>query len=210
MIRIREGRLEVPNTVKLDGSAVVSNSHQLLHRREPFPSLKPEPTEGCTRTRNLQGRFDRLHAREPVTCYYVRIGLAPACTPSWCTISIAYGNSTLSTSVRYCCIPSCLHSSCCATAYALIYCGTSSYLCTLFRAVRCRTPCETAVRLLTLVKYYIHRPGIYVSSAGLEPTQHLCRAWSQPVSNLNPLVIPSGNIKPRGENKIKSWKESAL
>ena len=79
VIRIRESPLEVPNTVNLDSSAVVSNSHQLLYR---FLVLKPEPNEGCTRKRNHDGRFDRLHAREPGTHYCVRIGLAPACTPS--------------------------------------------------------------------------------------------------------------------------------
>ena len=100
MVRLREGCLEIPNTVNLDGSAVVSNNcHQLRYCREPFPSLKPEPNKGCTKTRNLDGRFDRLHAREPVTHYYVRIGLAPACTPASCAISVAYGNSTLSISV---------------------------------------------------------------------------------------------------------------
>ena len=68
-------------------------------RREPLLSVKPEPNEGRTRTRNLDGRFDRLHAREPVAHHYVIIGLAPARTPSSCTISIAHGNSTLIVSV---------------------------------------------------------------------------------------------------------------
>ena len=47
--------------------AVVGNSHQLLYLRESFPSPKPESNEGCTRTRNVEDRLDRFHAREPVT-----------------------------------------------------------------------------------------------------------------------------------------------
>ena len=168
MIRIREGRLEVPNTVNLDGSAVVRNSHQLLYPREPFPSLKPEPNEGCTRTRNLVGRFDRLHAREPVTHYYVGIGLAPACTPSSYTISIAYGNSTLSMSVLlhsivpallvlrdrvrpnilwYELIPACTPS-CCMISYTVRNCCTNAY---------------------TREVLYAHRPGIHVTSEASSP-----------------------------------------
>ena len=99
------------------------------------------------------------------------VHLVPACTLQLCTVSIAYGNSSLSILVLlrsimptllvlydrvhpsifgtnshlralrrdvrsrshtylvywYCCIPSCLHSSCCTTAYALVQSRTCKH-----------------------------------------------------------------------------------
>ena len=45
----------------------------------------------------------------------------------------------------YCCTPSILHSSCCTTAYATVYCGTNPHLRALLRDVRSRSRTGTVL-----------------------------------------------------------------
>ena len=64
----------------------------------------------------------------------------------------------------YGCTPSCLHSSCCTTAYSPVYCGTNRRLRALLRAVRSRIPWDN-VRMLTLVNCTMYGVLLHSSCA---------------------------------------------